>query len=203
MFSLCDLRFVVWSLFLDVLRAQRIIVFFLNFPLINEVGKSNHMVGKTVLRSAFSLFFSRYSWSLILWRSIDYFIGAIMERWRIFHVLFRTSLVRCRWFCKVLTKELVHVANRLLPSLCAVRMTSIICMNHSASTFAFIQYPVLCSVEIQCTLRNLSLNSCPLFRHSCECQKSLVFLRIVALVDDEVIIFALGKRSHSSIAIMN
>ena len=104
---------------------------------------------------------------------------------------------------KVLTKELVHVANRLLPSLCAVRMTSIICMNHSASTFAFIQYPVLCSVEIQCTLRNLSLNSCPLFRHSCECQKSLVFLRIVALVHDEVIIFALGKRSHSSIAIMN
>ena len=106
MFSLCDLRFVVWSLFLDVLRAQRIIVFFLNFPLINEVGKSNHMVGKTVLRSAFSLFFSRYSWSLILWRSIDYFIGAIMERWRIFHVLFRASLVRCHWFTRYWQRNL-------------------------------------------------------------------------------------------------
>ena len=87
--------------------------------------------------------------------NIYYFIGAIMERWHIFHVLFRASLVRCHWFCKVLTKELAHIANRLLPSLCAVRMTSIICMNHSASTFSFIQYPVLCSVEIQCTLRNI------------------------------------------------
>ena len=147
MFSLCDLRFVLWSLFLDVLRAQRIIGFFyLNFPQINEIGKSNHMVGMTVLRSAFSVFFSLYSWSLILWRSIDYFIGAIMERWRIFHVLFRTSLVRCHWFCKVLTKELVHVANRLLPSLCAVRMTSIICMNHSVC-FNVRFHPVFSSLQ--------------------------------------------------------
>ena len=45
MFSLRDLRFVFCSLYLDVLRAQRIIGFFyLNYPQINEVGISDHVV---------------------------------------------------------------------------------------------------------------------------------------------------------------
>ena len=39
MFSLRDLRFVFCSRDLDVLRAQRIIGFYLNYPQINEVGK--------------------------------------------------------------------------------------------------------------------------------------------------------------------
>ena len=43
MFSLRDLRFVLRSRDLDVLRAQRIIGSYLNYPQINEVGKSNHM----------------------------------------------------------------------------------------------------------------------------------------------------------------
>ena len=41
MFSLLDLRFVLCSRDLDVLRAQRIMSFF--YPQINEVGKSDHM----------------------------------------------------------------------------------------------------------------------------------------------------------------
>ena len=42
MFSQSDLRFVLCSLNLDVLRAQRIIGFY--NPQINEVGKSDHIV---------------------------------------------------------------------------------------------------------------------------------------------------------------
>ena len=45
MFSLCDLRFVLCSRDLDVLRAQRSMGFFiLNYPQIKEVGKADHMV---------------------------------------------------------------------------------------------------------------------------------------------------------------
>ena len=45
MFSLHDLHFVLCSLDLDVLRAQRIMGFFyLNYPQINEVRKADHMV---------------------------------------------------------------------------------------------------------------------------------------------------------------
>ena len=77
------------------------------------------------------------------------------------------------WSCKVLTNELVHVANRLLPSLCAVRMTSIIFINHFASSLRR-ENPVHFEKP---------LNSCPLFRHSSECQKFLVLLRIVTLAD--------------------
>ena len=44
MFSLRDLHFALCSLDLDVLRAQRIIVFFyLGYPQINGVRKSDHM----------------------------------------------------------------------------------------------------------------------------------------------------------------
>ena len=44
MFSLRDLRFLLRSRDLDVLRAQRIIGFFyLNYPQINKAGKSDHM----------------------------------------------------------------------------------------------------------------------------------------------------------------
>ena len=44
MFSLLDLRFVLCSRDLDVLRAQRIIgLFYLNYPQINEVRTSDHM----------------------------------------------------------------------------------------------------------------------------------------------------------------
>ena len=43
MLSLLDLRFVLCSLDLDVLRAQRIMFFYLNYPQINKVGKSDHM----------------------------------------------------------------------------------------------------------------------------------------------------------------
>ena len=44
MLSLCDLRFALCSLDLHVLRAQRIVGFLnLNYPQINEVGKSVHM----------------------------------------------------------------------------------------------------------------------------------------------------------------
>ena len=44
MFSLLDLRFVLCSRDLHVLRAQRIIGFFnLNYPQINEVGKYDHV----------------------------------------------------------------------------------------------------------------------------------------------------------------
>ena len=44
MFSLRDLRFVLRSRDLDVLRAQWIIGFFnLNYPQINAIGKSGHM----------------------------------------------------------------------------------------------------------------------------------------------------------------
>ena len=41
---LLHLRFVLCSLDLDVQRAQRIIGFYLNYPQISEVGKSDHMV---------------------------------------------------------------------------------------------------------------------------------------------------------------
>ena len=44
MFSLCDLRFVFCSRDLDVLHAQRIIGFYLNYPQINEVEKSDHVL---------------------------------------------------------------------------------------------------------------------------------------------------------------
>ena len=44
MFSLRDLRFVLCSRDLDVLRTQRIIGFFnLNYPQINEVKRSDHV----------------------------------------------------------------------------------------------------------------------------------------------------------------
>ena len=48
MFSLCDLRFLLCSRDLDVLRVQRIIVFFLNlnYPQINEVEKSTGLQNK-------------------------------------------------------------------------------------------------------------------------------------------------------------
>ena len=42
MFSLRDLCFVFCSRDLDVLRAQRL--FYLNYPQINEAGKSDHVV---------------------------------------------------------------------------------------------------------------------------------------------------------------
>ena len=44
MFSLRDLRFALCSLEVGILSAQRIIGFFLNlnYPEINEVGKSDH-----------------------------------------------------------------------------------------------------------------------------------------------------------------
>ena len=46
MFSLRDLVFVHCSLDLNVLRARRIIGFFyLNYPQINQVGNSDHVVG--------------------------------------------------------------------------------------------------------------------------------------------------------------
>ena len=50
MFSRRDLRFVLFSLEVDILRAQRIIGFLtnLNYPQINGVGKSDH-VGKGLL----------------------------------------------------------------------------------------------------------------------------------------------------------
>ena len=44
MFSLRDLRFVLCSLDLNFLRAQRIMGFFLNYPQINGVGVSDHVV---------------------------------------------------------------------------------------------------------------------------------------------------------------
>ena len=45
MFSLRDLCFALCPLELDVLRAQRIMGFsYLNYPQINEVGKSDHVV---------------------------------------------------------------------------------------------------------------------------------------------------------------
>ena len=44
MFSLRDLLFVLCSLDLDVQRAQRIMVFCLNYPQISEVGKFDHVV---------------------------------------------------------------------------------------------------------------------------------------------------------------
>ena len=45
MFSLRDLRFVICSRDLDVLRAQRITGFFyLNYPQISVVGKSHQLV---------------------------------------------------------------------------------------------------------------------------------------------------------------
>ena len=43
MFSLRDLRFVLRSRDLDILRAQRIVGFYLNYPQINEVRKCDHM----------------------------------------------------------------------------------------------------------------------------------------------------------------
>ena len=43
MFSLRDLRFLLCSLELDVLRAQRIMGFYLDYPQINGVGKSDQM----------------------------------------------------------------------------------------------------------------------------------------------------------------
>ena len=44
MFSLRDLRFVLCSRDLDVLRAQRIMGFFyLKYPQISEVGNSDHV----------------------------------------------------------------------------------------------------------------------------------------------------------------
>ena len=44
MFSLRDLRFVLCSLDLDLLRAQRIIGFILsNYPQLKEVGKAAHI----------------------------------------------------------------------------------------------------------------------------------------------------------------
>ena len=46
MFSLRDLRFVLCSLDLNFLRAQRIMGFFLNYPQINGVGVSDHVVCK-------------------------------------------------------------------------------------------------------------------------------------------------------------
>ena len=50
MFSLRDLRFVLCSRDLDVLRAQRIIGFFyLNYPQIDGVGKSDHVVNHLML----------------------------------------------------------------------------------------------------------------------------------------------------------
>ena len=48
MFSLRDLHFVLSSLDLNVLQVQWIMgFFFLNYPQINEVRKSDHMVGVT------------------------------------------------------------------------------------------------------------------------------------------------------------
>ena len=44
MFSLRDLRFVLCSLDVDILRAQTIIGFFF-YPQNNEVGKADHMEG--------------------------------------------------------------------------------------------------------------------------------------------------------------
>ena len=53
MFLLPDLCFLLCSLDLDVLCAQRIIGFFyLNYPQINEVGEYDHMIR----RSAWSLY---------------------------------------------------------------------------------------------------------------------------------------------------
>ena len=43
MFSLRDLRFLLCSLELDVLRAQRIMGSYLDYPQINGVGKPDHM----------------------------------------------------------------------------------------------------------------------------------------------------------------
>ena len=43
MFSLRDLRFLLYSLHVDVVRAQRIMDFFNLKQQINEVGKSDHM----------------------------------------------------------------------------------------------------------------------------------------------------------------
>ena len=43
MFSLHDLCFVLCSLDLDELRAQRIMDFWLNYPQINGVGRSEHL----------------------------------------------------------------------------------------------------------------------------------------------------------------
>ena len=43
MFSLLDLRFVLCSRDLDVLRAQRIMGCYLNYPEINEVGRSGSL----------------------------------------------------------------------------------------------------------------------------------------------------------------
>ena len=43
MFSLRDLRFLLCSLHVDVVRAQRIMDFFNLKQQINEVGKSDHM----------------------------------------------------------------------------------------------------------------------------------------------------------------
>ena len=40
MFSLRDLRFVLYSLELDVVRHR---LFYLNYPQINEVAKADHM----------------------------------------------------------------------------------------------------------------------------------------------------------------
>ena len=44
MFSLLDLRFALCSRDLDVLRAQRIIGFYLNYPQINEIKVSDRML---------------------------------------------------------------------------------------------------------------------------------------------------------------
>lgn len=46
MFSLRELRFALCSLDLNFLRAQRIMGFFLNYPQINGVGVSDHVVCK-------------------------------------------------------------------------------------------------------------------------------------------------------------
>ena len=45
MFSLLDLSFVLCSRDLDILRAQRIMGFLLNYPQSIEVRKSNHVAG--------------------------------------------------------------------------------------------------------------------------------------------------------------
>ena len=44
MFSLLDLRFALCSRDLDILRAQRIIGFYLNYPQINEIKVSDRML---------------------------------------------------------------------------------------------------------------------------------------------------------------
>ena len=52
MFSLRNLRFLLCSLELDVLRAQRIMgIFYLDYPQINEVGKIRSHVSNKALQS--------------------------------------------------------------------------------------------------------------------------------------------------------